>query len=329
MTADERTQVIVVGLGPIGKRCANRLLEHEGLRVVGAADIDPSFHGKDLGEVLERPERISVKVSEGIDALPNGPGVAILATASRLNVVAEQVISLASKGWNVLSTSEELTFPLPMEGGFATKLDQIARDQGVSVLGTGINPGFLLDTLVLSLRYACVRVDAVHVERKVDTNHRRAALQAKVGVGMTKAEFEEGAQFGKIGHVGLAQSAHLLADGLGWQIDGYTEDLEPVLAETRTQTGLGMVEPGRVIGQHQHAVARVANRTAIDYQLWMYSGCEGVDRITIKGEPNLSQVIEGGINGDIGTEAVVSNLVGQMSAAEPGLLTMSRLARLC
>lgn len=325
MAADERTDVAIAGLGPIGRRIAARLLDHPRVRIVGAADIDPALAGEDLGEVAGNGDRPSVKIVGSLDLLPPGPGVAVLMTASRLHTIAPQVETLVAKGWNVLSTSEELCYPDVADQALTQHIDDRAKGCGVSVLGTGINPGFLLDTLVLALRYACVRVDSVAVQRKVDTNHRRGPLQAKAGVGMTKTGFEAAAREGQVGHVGLVQSAHLLASGLRWQVTQYTETIEPVLAKAPVQTGRGVVAAGQVIGQHQHAVLSATSGHVIDYDLWMHAGCTGVDRIVIDGEPRLSQVIEGGVNGDIGTEAVVTNLVTQLPQARPGLLTMAEL----
>lgn len=329
---EDKTNVVVVGLGPVGQRIARRLLARADLRVVGAADLDPAHVGRDVGDVVGADRPAGVEVAPGIPALdadPGPAGVAVLATTSRLSTAVEPVAALVRGGWNVLSTCEELSFPWVIDEGAAKELDSLARVHRVSVLGAGINPGFLLDALVLALRYSCATVDAVRVERRVDTNRRRVPLQQKVGVGLTKAEFEEGSCSGRIGHVGLVQSAHLLAAGLGWRIEEYQESIEPVIADTDVETGLGRVGSGRALGQHQHATARVGDRpAAIEYDLWMYAGCEEVDQVRLDGDPVVNQRIEGGVNGDIGTEAVICNLVGQLGAARPGLLTMASLASL-
>lgn len=325
---DTGTRVVLVGLGPIGLRLARRVLSRADLDVVGAADLNPALAGRDLGELAGSQPGTGVQVVSGIDALPAGPGVAILSTTSRLGSITPQVEALAGQGWNVLSTCEELSYPASVDEQLAQRIDDAARTAGISVLGAGINPGFLLDTLVLSLRYACATVEAVRVQRIVDTNARRKPLQAKAGVGLTKDEFERRARTGDVGHVGLRQSAYLLASGLGWHLTGYTETIEPVIADSDITTGLGIVEAGGVIGQHQHAVATAAGRPVIDYDLWMYAGSESTDRIVIEGEPTISQIVQGGVNGDIGTEAVVANLITEVAAAPPGLLTMARLTSL-
>jgi hypothetical protein len=321
------TPVVAVGLGPIGQRIVARLVERGDVEVVGAADIDPALAGSKLADVIAGYSGACEIVAD-IDELPAGPGVAVLSTATRIARIAPQVEQLVAKGWNVVSTSEELVFPSVVDSAWSERIDAMAKQHGVTVLGTGINPGFLMDSLVLSLRHACARVDAVRVERRVDTNQRREPLQKKVGVGMTKDEFEALAATNGIGHVGLIQSAHLLAHGLGWTITDYHETIEPVVTDLAMATGLGQVEPGMVIGQHQHSRAMMGGRAVIEYDLWMYAGCTNTDVISIEGEPSIRQVIEGGVNGDIGTEAVVTNMVAQLPDAPAGLVTMAQLASL-
>lgn len=230
-------------------------------------------------------------------------------------------------GYNVVSTCEELSWPYA-HADAAQRIDAIARTAGVSVLGAGINPGFLMDVLPLTLSAACVRVDRVFVRRVVDTNQRRVPLQQKVGVGMTVDVFRERAAAGLLGHVGLRQSAMLLATGLGWTLDEYRETLEPAIAERATDTPLGAVPAGSAIGQRQLAVGARGGSEVIRLDLEMLAGANPVDVIQIEGEPPLRSVVEGGINGDIGTEAMVTNLIPTVAAARPGLLTMRDVAPL-
>lgn len=318
--------VVCYGLGPIGARIARRVLARPALRLAGAVDIDPAKAGVDLGELLNEG-RIGLPIVASLDALSplDRSAVAVHATASALAAVAPQLEELARRGLNVVSTCEELTWPED-QPDLAKRIDAAARSGGVSVLGSGINPGFLLDTLPLVLSAACVRVDRVAVRRIVDTNQRRLPLQRKTGVGMTADEFRERAAAGTLGHVGLRQSAMMLADGLGWALASYAETLDPVIAATETETGLGAVPAGGVIGQRQLAVGSAADgRELIRFELEMSAGATPVDAIEIDGEPSIRQMIEGGVHGDVGTEAVIVNLIPVVSSAPPGLLTMRDL----
>lgn len=321
------TDVVAYGLGPIGARLAARLLARPDLRLVGAVDIDPAKVGRPLQEVLGAGSPAHVTVTSDLSrAVGDGRGgVVVHATGSRLRQVAPQLEAIAAAGWDVVSTCEELVYPRVVDAALAERLDATARRYGVTMLGSGINPGFLLDSLVLLLTGACTRVDAVSVQRVVDTDQRRLPLQRKAGVGLSEAEFRRRAAVGEIGHVGLAQSAHLVGSRLGWAVTSYQEKIEPVIAERVTQTGVGAVAAGGVLGQRQTAVARVGDREVIRYVQLMAAGQPSRDVIDIAGEPPVHQRIEPGVNGDVGTEAVVTNLVVPVVQARPGLLTMADL----
>jgi 4-hydroxy-tetrahydrodipicolinate reductase len=228
-------------------------------------------------------------------------------------------------GWNVLSTSEELTHAHAADSTLSLHVDQLASHMGVTVLGAGVNPGFLMDVLPLLLTGLCLRVDSIYVRRVVDTNARRPQLQAKVGVGMTKEDFETQAKAGRLGHVGLRQSAYLIAETLGWTNLRYVESLAPVVAVEETITPIAAVRAGEAVGQRQLATVHVDGEERVRLELEMYAGAEAGDEIQINGEPSIHQAISGGVNGDIATAAVISNLVEAVDDARPGLITMAEL----
>jgi hypothetical protein len=312
--------VLCYGLGPIGLGVAEILAGRPGITLAGAVDIDPAKIGADLGELLGRPAA-GVPVMGEAGIAPPG-GVAVHATGSRLAEVEPQLAGLLERGWNVVSTCEELVYPVPAGHAVARRLDELASRRGQTVLGAGINPGFLLDALVLVLSGVCRSVRAVRVRRVVDTDARRPGLQRKAGVGLSPAEFSARADAGGVGHVGLRQSAFMVASRLGWPADSYQERIEPVLALEATQTGLGRMEPGVVIGQRQQAVITSAGREVVSYSLEMSAGAAAGDQIEIDGDPPLRQHIDG-VNGDTCTGAIVANLVPVVADARPGLLTMA------
>jgi len=310
-------------LGPIGLQIALRLAQRPGVEVVTAVDHAPAKVGQDLG-ALAGGAPLGLPVIAQVPRCPDGrPGVLVSATGSRLAAVAPQLAGVVELGWNVLSTCEELAYPEARDSMFAAELDARARDAGTSILGAGINPGFLLDALVLVLTTVCVTVRKVEVTRIVDTNQRRRPLQAKAGVGLSAEDFRDRAAAGLAGHVGLRESAYLVCACLGWPVDDYTETIDPVLAPAAVSTGLGPVPESGVIGQLQTATVRSGGEVVVSYQLQMSAGAPPQDAIDISGEPDVHQRISGGVNGDIGTQAVIANLVPFLAAARPGLLTMA------
>lgn len=330
MTDLTRIPVAFAGLGPIGAATARLILARDDLCPIVAIDPDPGRSGADLGGYLGGAD-IGVPIVAGpVPLAPPGTArtaVLIHAVTSRLAEAGPQVRAALDAGWNVMSTCEELVWPYDSPS-IAAELDELARADGLSVLACGINPGFLLDVLVLTLTGACSRVSAVEVTRVVDTNNRREPLRAKTGLGMTEWEFRRLADDGAIGHVGLRQSASLVANLLGWNVEAYSESLEPVLAQHDTMTSQGPIGSGKVLGQRQVAILRSGGKAVITYQLEMSVGAADSDSIVVHGEPPIHQCILGGINGDVGTRAIVSNLVTAVSAARPGLLTMADLLSL-
>jgi 4-hydroxy-tetrahydrodipicolinate reductase len=311
------------GLGPIGLRIAGRLIERPGVAVVAGIDVDPAKAGRDLGE-LAGGAQSGLAVTAEIPLCPDGAaGVLVNATGSRLAAVAPQLAGAVEKGWNVLSTCEELSYPAATDAALAAELDALARAAGTSILGAGINPGFLLDALVLMLTTVCVTVRTVAVTRTVDTNQRRLPLQAKAGVGLTAEEFRARAATGAVGHVGLRESACLVCACLGWPVDEYRETIDPVLAPEPIGTGLGVVPAGGVIGQLQTVTVKSGGVVVVRYRLQMSAGAPPRDVIDIFGEPDVHQQITAGVNGDTGTQAVIANLVPVVAAAGAGLLTMA------
>ena len=320
------TRVVSLGLGAIGIAIASVVVNKSDVELIAAVDASDALAGRSLAELVPNAPAditISPDLSSVLDTAEKG--VVVQATGSRLVDIAPQLETIIGHGWNVLSTSEELTHARAADSSLAQHLNQLASEMGVTVLGAGVNPGFLMDVLPLVLTGVCLRVDSITVRRIVDTNARRPQLQKKVGVGMTRAAFEADARAGRLGHVGLRQSAYLIADTLGWTNLRYSESLAPVIAEHAMATPIADVPSGDAIGQRQLATLEADGVERVRLELEMYAGADAEDRIQIKGDPSIDQVVAGGVNGDIATAAVISNLVQAVGNARPGLITMADL----
>lgn len=319
--------VFVFGLGPIGRQIGRLAAERDDLRLTGGVDINPDLEGRDLGEVLGLGAPLGLPVVRGLAALEAPAGaVALHATGSVLARVAPQFTALLGAGFNVVSTCEELAYPFFHQPALARELDAVARDHGVTLVGTGVNPGFAMDTLPLALTAVSRRVDSVYVERRVAAGLRREPLQRKIGAGLSRAAFEAGVAAGTIRHVGLPESAAAIAAGLRWTLDRIEEQIDPVIAVERISTAFLTVEPGQVAGVHQVAWGWEGARERVVLDLTMaVSVPAAVDRAIISGDPDLTMTLEG-IHGDTATAAIVLNSVTPVVAARPGLLTMAELA---
>lgn len=318
-------RVIQYGVGAIGIEVTRVLADHPGVRVVAAIDQAPDLVGQNLGRLAGLDGDLAVTVSGDAEAALALPAEVVLhTTGSYLEDIAPQILSIVDAGKNVVSTCEELSFPWDRHPHLSRQIDARAREAGVTVLGTGVNPGFVMDTLALALSAACQWVSRLEVRRVVDVSKRRVQLQRKVGVGMTPAQFEERKSTGRFGHVGLMESARLVAHALAWPIDEWQEVLEPVVCAGRRQVGDIRLEAGQVAGIHQVVSGRSDGREAVLLELEMSAGAARPrDEIIIEGRPPIHMVIEGGVQGDHATAALVANAIPVVVAAPAGLLTMA------
>jgi 2,4-diaminopentanoate dehydrogenase len=299
-----------------------------GVAILGGADPAPALAGRDLGE----PRRSSPS-GQSIDASAaalyarsqenrHRADVAILCTGSRLDKIAPQIEEAIDAGLHVISTCEELSFPYLRHARLAQKLDVRAREHNVVVLGTGVNPGLVMDRLALAVASACLQVDHIRVERVVDAAKRRGPLRAKVGAGLSVEEWRAGVDAGRLGHVGLGESAALIARGLRAPLDDVAETIDPVVAEAETAG----VPAGRVLGVSQTAVARSAGREVARLELRMFVGApDPHDRIVVAGDPPLDVTVAGGFQGDRATVGTVVNAVPFVVSAKPGVKTVISL----
>jgi 4-hydroxy-tetrahydrodipicolinate reductase len=318
-------RMVCYGLGPIGIGIARLALARSGASVVGAIDIDPQKVGRDLGELVGGPPAGVVVSGDARAALAAlRPDVVLHATSSSLRRVASQLAEAAEVGASVVSTCEELSFPWSAQPQLAAELDSLARRSGVTLLGTGINPGFAMDALPLMLTASCLSVRAVRVLRVVDAGRRRGPLQQKVGAGLTREAFQARVADGSVRHVGLPESLHMLAAGLGWRLDRQEDLIEPVVAEAPLRTDFVSVEPGQVAGVRQVARGFHAGAEVLTLELRMYVGApDAQDTVDVDGDPPVHMTVAGGFLGDHATAAIVVNAAPVVVRAAPGLATMS------
>jgi 2,4-diaminopentanoate dehydrogenase len=320
----KRIRVIQYGIGPIGASIVRLMRQKASLEIVGAIDTDPNKAGRDLGEVVGSPDAPwGVTVSADAESMLAKPAdIVVHSTSSYLASVMDQLLACAAAGLCVVSTCEELAYPFHKHPQLSKTLDAAAQKEGVALVGTGVNPGFVMDKLPITLSVVLQRVDWVSAVRVVDASKRRLPLQKKIGAGMTPAEFRAQVAAGAIKHHGLPESIAMVADGLGFSLDDISESIEPMIADEAVKTEFLEVAPGQVAGVHQIARGTASGKEKIFMELKMYVGAkEPADTIVLKGEPNLTLTIPGGTHGDIATAAVVVNSIPAILAANAGLRT--------
>ena len=325
----DKVRLIQYGVGPIGASIVKLVLQKEGFEYVGAIDIDPNKTGKDLGEVAGVDKKLGVPISSDAKKVlrDTKADLVIHTTASFLKDIRQQITDVIDAGLDMVSTSEELTFPFRKSPEIAEEIDDLAKKKGVTILATGVNPGFLMDTLPLTLSGVCQDVKSVKVTRIMDASIRRLPFQKKIGAGMTVDEFNKAVAGGRMGHIGLPESIAMIAAGVGWKLDDIQQTIEPKVADKPLKTQYFSVNKGQVAGLHQVGKGIMNGKEVITLDFWAYVGApENRDSTLIEGTPNVDLTIKGGVHGDLATAAMVVNSIANTINGQPGLMTMKDLA---
>ena len=300
--------VVLMGLGFMGQAVLRAALETSELKIVGA--VDPAHAGRRLDDLLgPSAPRLPIAADPQRAFASAKGGVVLHATGSLFETVLPQIESAVTAGLSVVSTCEELAYPWWSNPTLADRLADLCDEKDVAVVGTGVNPGFALDRLPVFLAQVTGPVRRVRARRVQDAAHRRAALQRRVGAGMSIEEFEAAEGRGEIGHVGLAESALLVADGCGFDLDeiDVDEEIEPLVAEEDLQGPLP-IRAGQVAGVQQTLRAYVDGVERVLLELVIQAGADDPrDEVVIEAAPPVKVTVEGGIAGDEATAWAVVN----------------------
>ena len=325
-------RVAIWGFGAMGSGIARNVLSKNELQLVGVHDVRTEYIEKDVGNLLGL-EKTGVKVYDNpIEMIKKtNPDLVVIATNSFISVVKDQIISILKENINVITIAEEMAHPFYTNFEVANEINNIAIRHNVSVLGTGINPGFVLDTLIIALTGACLNVKKIKAARINDLSPFGPTVMETQGVGTTPEEFEEGLKNGKIvGHIGFEQSIHMIAEALGWKIDNIEQVREPIISKALRETKYVKVQPGNVAGCRHIARAYSNGELVIELEhpqqvLPEIENVQTGDYINIEGNPNISMSIKPEIPGGKGTIAIATNMIPLVVEADPGLLTMADL----
>lgn len=317
-------KVALMGLGAIGRGIARCALQKTELEIVAAIDLDPSRVGKKLSDVVDAPAPEVIIGSDAAAEMKKAAGGILLhATGSRLDEVEGELAQGLTAGLSVVSTCEELSYPWLRHPEIAERLDRLAQKRKLAILGTGVNPGFVMDRLPATLGAVCGRVDRVRVTRVVDSRTRRKQLQLKTGAGMNEEEFDRGVDEGTLGHVGLMESAALAALGVGLEVDEVDESIDPVEADEDMQGDGFRVPKGGIVGINQVARAFHDGKEVASLDLTIALGApQPRDEIWLEGEPALHVVIPGGTPGDKATAWTLVHAAPLVHGSEPGLISV-------
>lgn len=330
-------KAIVYGVGAMGSNMVRLLQRRPFSRVVGAVDWDPRKIGRDVGDVagLEIPLGINVayppdEVLGKIDA-----DVVLLATTAFIEEAYPIIVDILKQSINVITIAQELFFPLPHHTPLAQEIDQLARTAGVSVTSVGINPGFIMDIIPIVASLPCWSVKKVKSERIVDFSPYGPDEMRHIGAGLTPQDFNAGVREGKIGHIGLLETAAMVSNCLGLGVDELHQEKSAIITNKVRESQFIKISSGRVCGFKQNVVGTNSGEIRLDLSMvGLVCPDFGEDRLTlgdytrIEGEPSVDVTIKEEISqkGGLGTAGVAVNMIPRILASAPGFHTMNELA---
>lgn len=328
----EKIRVIQWGIGNMGGGMVKMLLDKKGVEVVGAI-TRRSGAGMDLGDYLEVGKKLGVTIETDAEKVirETKADVVLLCIDSFVKGVEKQIKMICEHKMNVITIAEEMAYPYWAEPELSKEIDEAAKKNGVTVLGTGVNPGFVLDTLIITLSAACRSVKKVRAARINDLSPFGKTVMVEQGVGLSPEDFKRKVADGSVyGHVGFEESIPMIADSLGIEIDEVKQTKEPIISKVHRETKDVVVEPGMVAGC-KHCGYGLKNGEVVislEHPQQIHPELENVetgDYIWIEGDPDLNLCIKPETPGGIGTIATAVNMIPQVLSAEPGLTTMDKL----
>lgn len=323
-------RVLQWGLGAMGSGMARLMLEKAGLKIVAAVDGRPDFVGKDLGDVLMVDKKLGVIVTDKPEDVLNKDEVdiVVIATTSWTKEQLPDLIKIIKSGINCISIAEEMADPEAQNPGLGKELDELAKKHGVTVLGTGVNPGYVLDLMVVALTGGNHRVDRIEASRVNDLSPYGPTVMKTQGVGTNPEEFRAGVADGSIvGHVGFPESIHMISQALGLGVDRIEESREPIISTVYRETPHVKVQPGMVAGCAHIGIGYRGDQEVIKliHPQQIHPHLEEQDTgdyINIYGKPEIHMAIKPEIAGGVATMGIAVNMIPHVVAATPGLKRM-------
>lgn len=324
-------RVIVWGLGSMGSGMVKLILRKPSkLKLVAGIDIKKPKGNADVGEMIGLGNiNVPYYTDPSLVIKEKAADIVLLNINSFTKAVFKEIKMIAEAKISCITIAEEMSYPWAQEAELAKQLDEIAKKNDVTILGTGINPGFVLDTLIVSLTGVCLDVERIEASRINDLSPFGKTVMETQGVGTTVEQFNEGLKSGKIvGHVGFPESISMIFEAMGWELGRIEQSREPIISTTYRETPVVKVEPGMVAGcrhigvgydKHGTEKVRLIHPQQIHPEI---EAIETGDYIKIYGDPFVSMSIKPEIPGGKGTISMAVNMIPIVKDAPAGLVTM-------
>ena len=258
VTSPMAIRVVQWTTGNVGKQSALAVARHPELELVGCYAWSPEKVGCDVGELCGAPP-LGVRATNDVDAL-----LALRPDCVVYNPMwpsVDELVRILGAGVNVVTTAAFINGR--RLGADRQRLVEACERGGASLMGTGINPGFI-ELLTIVMAGISDRIDKITVN------------EAAYTMGYDSPATEQAAGFGRpIDDPGLQQmtaagtavfgeAVAMVADALGVELDEVVCESEHAAATEDLDLGSWRIAAGCVAGVAASWQGRVGDRTVIE-----------------------------------------------------------------
>jgi 2,4-diaminopentanoate dehydrogenase len=297
----------VVGLGQAAASVVEGCRGRRDVAIVAAVSGSPAKIGEDVGTVLGG-EAIGAKVAAEVDAVLGDVDVVLLTAHMPHAEAAEQIGRCLDAGVDVITVNGFTHAGATVGEEWTEELRSRAVAGGARLLGTGVNPGFLLDALPVLLATNLPRVDRLKVRRVSDAASWSPTLLQAMGIGEpfgSEVDFE----------VSLQEQLRALIDGLSLGVEETDEVSEPLAAASDREAAGIAIPKGSNVGVRRVARGLVGGVPILEVE-WLV--LVAIDREADGVEASAEATIEGG------GETVANSISGTL-LVEPYMATAMRM----
>ena len=327
-----RIKAIVYGVGAMNS-VATRMMIEKGVDIVGALARSPEKVGKDLGDVAGLGYQTGVIVEDDPDRVlsTREADIAVIAVASFMSDMYEHLRRCAEHGVNAVTISEEALYPWNTAPMQTAELDKLARQNGVTITGTGHQDTYWVN-LVSMVLGTSHRIETVtgRASWNVDDYGPEVAKDQRVDTTVEDfdrwlAEADRPPSFGR-------NTLGALVEDLGVTVAEVTSTTRPEVADQAvTSSALGLtVAPGRVVGFTDVDTVKTHEGMTLTFEMTgrLYlPGEADINDWTVTGEPEL-HLSNPAVPTGVTTVTQLVNRIPDVINAPPGFVTIEKLPRL-
>ena len=306
----------------------------KGAVLLGAFDMNPAVIGKDAADIVgDGYPEIGIKVSAASEAermiADLKPDVCIIATRSTVAELEDIFTICAKNGVNAITTCEEAIFPNTTAASYINKLDKLAKENGCTVTGSGMQDIFWINMVSMAAA-GCHKITKIKGAYSYNVDEYGLALANAHGCDLSREEFEKNIAHPEVFEPSYAwNSVEAICNKLHLTIKSITQKHVPYIIDKDIYSDtLGKtIEAGRCIGMSAVVTAETMQGITVEEEtIGKVYGKDDGDMCDweITGEPNVEYHVVKPATVEH-TCATIVNRIPSLINAEPGYVTCDQL----